>query len=93
VDTLLVLIGVLGLGALVIAAYVFASAARRYVTGQTANDMAKAHASDLSPYRARTARSGDRRRNTEPVVFPLVIDGELVPRDRRRGERRRQFSI
>lgn len=89
-DTLLAAIGFLGLGALLIAAFVFASAARRYMAGPTQQD----EVVDLPSHRrARIERLGDRRCNTEPVVFPLIIDGEVIREDRRRGERRRPVML
>lgn len=89
-DTFLTIIGVLGLGALVIAAYVFANAAKRYVNGDTLRSEMEAMESDLSPYRhweERTTR--DRRQNSGPVQFPLNVNGVVIEFDRRRGDRRR----
>lgn len=103
-DTLLAVIAFLGLGALLIAAFVFASAARRYVGGTSAHEQTleqqevevdsqgyREAAAPDPPRRRRWNRrsSYDRRRNTGPVSFPIMIDGQLIAADRRRGERRR----
>ena len=90
-DTLLAVIGILGLGALLIAAWVFYCAARRYVSGALAEERAEALASDFSPFRDWSERAvRDRRRNRAPVIFPITIDGKLITQDRRRGERRQE---
>ena len=92
-DTLLTIIAILGLGALLISAYVFISAAKRYVTGEDLNAEMKAMQSDLSPYRHWVDRSqSDRRQNTRPTLFPITIDGELVSQDRRVNAERRQAA-
>ncbi|EED33979.1 hypothetical protein NOR53_801 [gamma proteobacterium NOR5-3] len=90
-DVVLNIIGILGLGALIIAAWVFASAAKRYVTGQDLKEEMEAMESDLSPYRHWKDRSGsDRRKNDRSSFFPLVINGIKIEHDRRvRSDRRR----
>ena len=89
-DTFLTIIGVLGLGALVIAAYVFANAAKRYVNGDTLRSEMEAMESDPSPYRHWEERAPrDRRQNSEPVQFPLNVNGVVIEFDRRKGDRRR----
>ena len=89
-DTFLTIIGVLGLGALVIAAYVFANAAKRYVNGDTLRSEMEAMESDLSPYRHWEERATrDRRQNSGPVQFPLNVNGGVIEFDRRKGDRRR----
>jgi hypothetical protein len=89
-ETLLAVIGILGLGALLIATWVFVSAARRYVTGEEANARSEALTSDLSPYRNWTSRDrSDRRVARETPDFPIIIDGVVISRDRRvRPDRR-----
>ena len=92
-DTLLTIIAILGLGALVISAYVFISAAKRYVTGEDLNAEIKAMESDLSPYRHWVDRAdSDRRKNTQPVLFPISVNGELVTEDRRVNPDRRRAA-
>jgi hypothetical protein len=99
VDILLTIIAVLGLGALMIAIWVFVSAARRFVTGEDMEEEMRALKSDLSPYNTNhdaavkrhwVPRSGSERRVRNNVVdFPTVINGEFVPSDRRQQPDRR----
>ena len=89
-ETLLAVIGILGLGALLIAAWVFVRAARRYVTGEEANARNEAMNSDLSPYRDWTSRDrSDRRQTRSTPDFPMIVDGETVARERRVARDRR----
>jgi hypothetical protein len=84
IDALLTAIGVLGLGALLISMYVFAAAARRFVSDGEEYELAGR--SDW------VLRSGsERRRDDRPILFPITINGQLVPQERREGsDRRRQ---
>jgi hypothetical protein len=98
VDTLLAVVAFLGLGALLISAFVFATAARRYVGGDAAAPPVPGHEAAAAPDRGRQTpwnrRSVyDRRRNSEPVRFPIIVDGQLITADRRRGERRRNRAV
>jgi hypothetical protein len=84
-DAVLVTLGVLGLGAIVISAYVFTVAARNYVS------------EDYAHKRNRTApivekRSGTDRRQADPVAFPLKLDGRLILEDRRVNPDRREAA-
>ncbi len=89
-ETLLIIIAILGIGALLIALYVFTMAAKRYVTGEDLRAEMRALESDLSPYRHWVDRDhSDRRRNPAPVVFPISVNGVVIREDRRRGDRRR----
>ncbi len=91
-DTILSVIGVLGLGAFVIAIWVFFSAARRKETPRDNEDPLTVTDSEFNPYRQWVERApGDRRRNPQPVLFPITLNGVLIPTDRRvRADRRRQ---
>ncbi|MHA7816415.1 MAG: hypothetical protein ACX93N_08065 [Pseudohaliea sp.] len=80
-DTILTLVSVLGLGALIISVYIFAVAARRFVTEDDYGSEAS-----RDEWVERSGR--DRRQNTGPVLFPITVNGELITEDRRRGERR-----
>jgi hypothetical protein len=86
-DVVLVILGVLGFGAIVIAAYVFTVAARNYVSEDDLSG-------DRPPGRETTDRfvqrqPGDRRRGI-PVTFPITVKGVRIARDRRvRPDRRR----
>jgi len=94
VDTLLTAIAVLGGGALLIASWVFASAARRYLSGDDLREEYEALQSDLSPYRRNwITRSGnDRRRRPAPNVFPITVNGVVVEHDRRKHPDRRRAA-
>jgi hypothetical protein len=96
-DTVLTVIGILGLGALIIAAWVFVSAAKRYVTGEDLREEMEALQSDLSPYKHWVDRSKkDRRKDPNaahgPMSFPAVIDGILIKEDRRQHPDRRHAA-
>jgi hypothetical protein len=92
-DTVLTVIGILGLGALVIAAWVFVSAAKRYVTGEYLREEMEAMQSDLSPYKHWVDRSKqDRRKDSNSVHFPITIDGMLIKEDRRQHSDRRRAA-
>ncbi|WOJ95080.1 hypothetical protein R0135_07880 [Congregibacter variabilis] len=92
-DVLINIIGFLGLGALIIAAWVFASSAKRYITGEDLQDEMKAMESDLSPYRHWKDRSDSDRRKQDPAnVFPLIINGMEIKEDRRVHRDRRHAA-
>lgn len=83
-DTILIVLGVIGLCAVVVSAYVFTVAARHYVSddefelsGEKPGDK------ELTP------RSPVDRRRGLPVNFPLQVNGDLIPRDRRQIPERR----
>ncbi|MEM1189251.1 MAG: hypothetical protein AAGI72_12035 [Pseudomonadota bacterium] len=90
-DTILSVIGVLGLGALVIAVSVFVSAARRKEPSVDNDGSFTVQDSEFNPYRQWVERApGDRRQNPQPVLFPITLNGVLIPADRRvRADRRR----
>ncbi len=88
-DVVLIIIGVLGFGAIVISAYVFTVAARNYVS----ND--EKHRPQQTPYqpdRPQIERSGVDRRSGQMVQFPLAVDGMLILEDRRRIPERRHSA-
>ena len=90
-NTVLLILGILGIGAILIAAYVFTVAARNYVSdGQSAtgaND-------EESANRLYVVRSNqDRRMHTGHLEFPLTLpSGEVVEFDRRHMRDRRAES-
>ncbi|MEO1080707.1 MAG: hypothetical protein AAFY29_14210 [Pseudomonadota bacterium] len=90
-DTILSVIGVLGLGAFVIALWVFVSAARRKEPSLDNEGRFSSRDSEFNPYRQWVERApGDRRQNPQPVLFPITLNGVLIPTDRRvRADRRR----
>lgn len=81
-DALLITLGILGLGAILISAYVFTVAARTYVSEED-----KRYGGSAFPLIAR--KPGDRR-SGQPVSFPLTVNGLLITHDRRVLADRRQ---
>ena len=86
-DVMLMIIAVLGLGALVIAVYIFAVAARQYVSEDH-------HLS--TPKQSHTLhiprRQQDRRQTNTVLQFPITVNGLLVHEDRRRMPDRRRAA-
>lgn len=91
---ILTVLAVLGGGSLLIATWVFAGAARRYVTGEDLRDEYKALQSDLSPYRRNwvTRADADRRRGPSPTIFPITVNGVRIDKDRRVNPDRRRIA-
>lgn len=86
-EAILTLVGVLGLGALLISVYVFAVAARKFVSDEQKNvrQLSSQSASNDSWI---PRDCSDRRQNLSRVQFPLRVEGQLVLHDRRKGDRR-----
>ena len=89
-DVILITLGVLGFGAIVIAAYVFTVSARNHVSSedghprQTGNSAHQAHAP--VPRRSTDRRSG------KTVQFPLTANGMVIQEDRRHLPDRRKAA-
>jgi len=88
-EIVLIVLGILGFGAIVIAAYVFTVAARNYVSEDT-----------HIPHSERTVRRRegfvtrdpkDRRRGAS-VEFPLTVNSVVIPQDRRELRDRRSAA-
>lgn len=80
-DIVLIILGILGLGAIVIAAYVFTVAARNYVSSDNYHQRARPASPDNSDnFVERSPR--DRRRGA-PVSFPITVNSVTITRDRR----------
>ena len=79
-DVILIILGVMGVGAVAISTYVFTVAARNYVSedhkryGKRAGDPVQ---------RRLVARNQKDRRSGRPVTFPLAVNGILIANDRR----------
>jgi hypothetical protein len=87
-DTVLIILGVLGLGAMVIAAYVFTAAARKYVSNNNHQDRRGGAVPSENP--PQISRSGtDRRQQALVQPFPITVNGVLVEEDRRHTPDRR----
>lgn len=79
-DVILIILGVLGVGAIIISAYVFMVAARTYVSDE---DAPYRDDSGDSSGRRFVERSPADRRKGKPVTFPLAVNGILIAKDRR----------
>jgi hypothetical protein len=79
-DVILITLGIMGIGAIVISAYVFMVAARNYVSDE---HMAIRGNPKKSTPRPLFARSSTDRRTGRPVTFPLAVNGILISQDRR----------
>ena len=89
-NIVLIILGVLGLGAIVIAAYVFTVAARNYVS---AEELARREENNNgSGGKHLVERSPVDRRSGEPVTFPLTVNGVVIPQDRRHQPDRRRAA-
>ena len=82
-DAVLIILCILGVGAIVVSAYVFTVAARNYVTEDHGKRYGDPAAIDL------VERSPSDRRTGRPVTFPLTVNGLLISRDRRTKTDRR----
>ncbi len=88
-NTVLLVLGVLGVGAILLAAYVFTVAARNYVSesGHSSRDKTDKEANQ----RLYIIRSNNDRRNEErKIEFPLTLQsGQIIKQDRRSSLDRR----
>jgi len=78
-DVVLIILGVLGLGAIIVSAWVFMVAARNYVTDDSEQ---RRPGGGTSPHQL-VERSPTDRRSGQPVTFPLIVNGILIEQDRR----------
>lgn len=88
-DVVLIILGVLGFGAIVISTYVFTVAARTYVSDDYRQ--ARKYTVDAQSRRVVVRDPIDRRRG-RIVTFPLTVNGLLIANDRRNIPERRQAS-
>lgn len=90
-NTVLLILGILGVGAILIAAYVFTVAARNYVSDA---DSPLEIIEDEGGKRLYVVRSShDRRQFTGKTQFPLTLPtGEVIAFDRRSQNDRRAAS-
>jgi hypothetical protein len=84
-DTVLIVIGVLGLGAVVIAAYVFTVTTRDYVSENI-------DYKDTLLATRYIARTPHERRSVKQVEFPITVNGIFVQVDRRFAMDRRAIT-
>ena len=81
-DTVLLIFGVLGLGAMVIAAYVFTVSARNYVSEDDLGEPPTTSTA-YKPSAKRVPRSDFDRRKQNMNSFPMTVNGVLIADDRR----------
>jgi hypothetical protein len=79
-DVILIILGMMGLGAIVISAFVFMVAARNYVSDE--HLAIRGNSKEPAP-RSLAARSPTGRRTGRSVTFPLAVNGILISQDRR----------
>lgn len=89
-DVVLIILGVLGLGAIVISTYVFTVAARNYVSEDHRRPRGRFYDADRP--REPVARSPIDRRSGRPVTFPLTVNSILITNDRRSTPDRRRLG-
>lgn len=85
-NTVLLILGVLGLGAVIISAYVFTVAARNYVSDDVQGDENTSPTSLSSKY---ILRGQSDRRQLSMVSFPITVNGITIDEDRRKLSDRR----
>jgi len=88
-DVVLIILGILGFGAIVIAAYVFTVAARNYVSDDADQGTGESQSPARDGFIMRQGR--DRRRGVE-VQFPLTVNNVVVTQDRRQRPERRSAT-
>ena len=76
-DAVLIILGIMGFGAIIVSAYVFTVAARNYVSEDN-----RRYGRGPAPYHM-VERSEVDRRSGRPVTFPLTVNGILISHDRR----------
>lgn len=87
-DAVLIILGILGFGAIVISAYVFTVAARNYVS----DDHRRYSPAGLRAAPEFVARNPVDRRSGRPVTFPLTVNGILITQERRVTPDRRAMA-
>lgn len=85
-DVILIILGVLGVGAIVISAYVFTVAARNYVSSDIPTPQSVGGPPHQDSLVIRDPR--DRRRGV-PAKFPMTVNSVVITRDRRKSPDRR----
>ena len=89
--TVLLILGFLGIGAILISAYVFTVAARNYVSDGRSPSVTWLKEEDYGRYDARSNQ--ERRQHTGKYGFPLALASrEVIEHDRRHVKNRRAAS-
>jgi len=89
-EVVLITLGIIGFGAIVIAAYVFTVAARTYVSSEDQHFLDLRAASYGDDFIKRDPV--DRRRSSSTPQFPMIINSVVIPRDRRKTPERRAVA-
>ena len=87
-DVILIILGILGFGAIMISAYIFTVAARNYVSDDDRKDRRN---TPIAKHQM-VARSPSDRRGGQAVTFPLTVNGMLITHDRRHTPERRRAA-
>lgn len=87
-DLILIILGIVGSAAIVVAAYVFAMSSRNYAS----RDEKRNVMDPAKPALRLVPRSSKDRRDGRPVTFPLAANGILVANDRRTQTDRRSAA-
>jgi hypothetical protein len=87
-DVVLIILGILGFGAIMISAYIFTVAARNYVS----DDLRKDSSNTRTARHQTVTRSPSDRRGGQAVTFPLTVNGMLITHDRRHTPERRRAA-
>ncbi len=87
-DVVLIILGILGFGAIMISAYIFTVAARNYVS----DDHRKYPRSATTAKQQMVVRRPSDRRGGQAVTFPLTVNGMLIAHDRRHTPERRRAA-
>jgi hypothetical protein len=88
-DVVLIILGILGFGAIVISAYVFTVAARNYVSDETDHGASEPESLARDGFVIRNGR--DRRRGVT-MQFPITVNNVVVTRERRQLPERRSAA-
>ena len=88
-DVVLIILGILGFGAILISTYVFTVAARSYVSDDLRSNQGNPSG---SREQGMVARNPVDRRSRGPVTFPLNVNGILIANDRRGPSDRRMAN-
>lgn len=79
-NTILLILGVLALGAVAISAYVFTVAARNYVSDDKHSDESASRSTLANDY---TSRAQADRRKLKVESFPITVSGLFIQEERR----------
>ena len=87
-DTVLIILGILGLGAILIAAYVFTVSAR---SSASENQLHRNRMNEVPKPEQPTIARGetDRRRKPDSSSFPITVEEVEIKEERRQGPERR----